>query len=128
MGATAHHPTITIRPSGLWPRVPWADFWRYRELLYFLAWRDVKVRYKQAALGAAWAILQPLAAMLNFTVIFGRLARMPSDGARYPDAWLPPGQSNVMRSPICVSLLCATRFLQRNVIVLLPGIFDRLVA
>jgi lipopolysaccharide transport system permease protein len=58
--------------------------WRYRELLYFLAWRDVMIRYKQAALGAAWAILQPLMGMLVFTLFFGRLAKMPSDGIPYP--------------------------------------------
>jgi lipopolysaccharide transport system permease protein len=60
------------------------ELWQYRELLYFLAWRDVKVRYKQTALGAAWAILQPLLTMLVFSVFFGRLARVPSDGVPYP--------------------------------------------
>jgi lipopolysaccharide transport system permease protein len=60
------------------------DFWRYRELLYFLAWRDVKVRYKQAALGASWAVIQPLLTMVIFTLFFGRLARVPSDGIPYP--------------------------------------------
>jgi lipopolysaccharide transport system permease protein len=59
------------------------ELWRYRELLYFLIWRDVKVKYKQTALGAAWAIIQPLFTMLLFTLIFGRLARMPSDGIPY---------------------------------------------
>ncbi len=58
--------------------------WRYRELLYFFIWRDVKVRYKQAAIGAGWAIIQPLFAVLVFTVIFGQFAKMPSDGAPYP--------------------------------------------
>ena len=60
------------------------DFWRYRELLYFVAWRDVKVRYKQAALGASWAVIQPLLTMVIFTLFFGRLARVPSDGIPYP--------------------------------------------
>jgi lipopolysaccharide transport system permease protein len=60
------------------------DLWEYRELLYFLVWRDIKVRYKQTALGAAWAVLQPLLTMLVFTVIFGRLAKVPSDGIPYP--------------------------------------------
>src|SRR6267154_1322607 len=60
------------------------DFWRYRELLYFLAWRDVKVRYKQAALGASWAVIQPLLTMIIFTLFFGGLARVPSDGIPYP--------------------------------------------
>jgi lipopolysaccharide transport system permease protein len=60
------------------------DFWRYRELLYFLAWRDVKVRYKQAALGISWAVIQPLLTMVIFTLFFGRLAGVPSDGIPYP--------------------------------------------
>src|SRR5215831_10650752 len=60
------------------------EWWRYRELIYFLAWRDVKVRYKQAALGAAWAILQPLLSMILFTLFFGKLAGIPSDGVPYP--------------------------------------------
>jgi len=60
------------------------EYWRYRELLYFLAWRDVKIRYKQAALGAAWAIVQPLFAMLTFTLFFGRLAGIPTNGVPYP--------------------------------------------
>ena len=58
--------------------------WRYRELLYFLVWRDLKVRYKQTAIGAAWAIIHPVMAMLIFTIIFGRFARIPSDGVPYP--------------------------------------------
>lgn len=61
-----------------------SEFWHYRELLYFLAWREVKVRYKQAALGAAWAIIQPLFTMIIFTLFFGRLAGVPSDGIPYP--------------------------------------------
>jgi lipopolysaccharide transport system permease protein len=60
------------------------ELWQYRELLYFFAWRDVKVRYKQAALGVAWAIMQPLLTMLVFTLFFGRLAKVPSDGIPYP--------------------------------------------
>lgn len=67
------------------PAVEWlAELWRFRELLYFLAWRDVKIRYKQAALGAAWAIIQPLFTMIIFAVFFGRLAGMPSAGIPYP--------------------------------------------
>lgn len=62
----------------------WADLWRYRELFYFLAWRDILVRYKQAALGAAWALLRPALTMLVFVVVFGRIARLPSGGAPYP--------------------------------------------
>ncbi len=61
-----------------------AEFWRYRELFYFLIWRDVKVRYKQTFLGAAWAVLQPFFTMIVFTLFFGKLAQMPSDGIPYP--------------------------------------------
>ena len=60
------------------------ELWNYRELLYFLTWRDIKLRYKQTALGAAWVIIQPLFAMLLFTLFFGKLARMPSDNVPYP--------------------------------------------
>jgi lipopolysaccharide transport system permease protein len=62
----------------------WKDLWRYRELFYFLAWRDILVRYKQTALGIAWALIQPLLTMAIFTVIFGRIAKLPSDGVPYP--------------------------------------------
>jgi lipopolysaccharide transport system permease protein len=61
-----------------------SELWRFRELVYFLAWRDVKVRYKQAVLGVAWAIIRPLLNMVVFTIIFGRLAQVPSDGIEYP--------------------------------------------
>ena len=64
------------------PDVP--ALWRFRELLYFLVWRDIKVRYKQTALGAAWVIIQPFLTMVVFTVFFGRLANVPSDGVPYP--------------------------------------------
>ncbi|MET0400006.1 MAG: ABC transporter permease [Longimicrobiaceae bacterium] len=73
-----------IHASKGWSIPDLRELWRYRELLYFLVWRDVKVRYKQTALGAAWAILQPFATMLVFSLFFGRLASMPSDGVPYP--------------------------------------------
>jgi lipopolysaccharide transport system permease protein len=62
----------------------WTDLWRYRELFYILAWRDISVRYKQTAIGVIWAVLRPFLAMLIFTVVFGRLAKMPSNGIPYP--------------------------------------------
>src|ERR1700751_716836 len=62
----------------------WTDLWRYRELFYILAWRDISVRYKQAAIGVILAVLRPFLAMLIFTVVFGRLAKMPSNGIPYP--------------------------------------------
>src|SRR5271156_5128254 len=66
------------------PNQPISELWRYRELLYFFAWREIKVRYRQAALGVAWAVIQPLFGMVIFTLLFGRLAHMPSDGIPYP--------------------------------------------
>jgi lipopolysaccharide transport system permease protein len=75
---------VRIRPYSGWVSLGLREFWEYRELLYFLVWRDVKVRYKQTALGASWAIIQPLLTMVVFSLFFGRLARMPSDGVPYP--------------------------------------------
>jgi len=62
----------------------WGDLWRYRELFYILAWRDLSVRYKQTAIGVIWAILRPFIAMVIFSVVFGRIAKMPSNGIPYP--------------------------------------------
>ena len=76
-------PTVRIRPSRGWVSLRLGELWAYRELLLFLVWRDVKVRYKQTALGVAWAVLQPLATMLVFSLFFGRLAKVPSDGIPY---------------------------------------------
>lgn len=73
-----------IEPSRRWPSLGARELWRYRELLYFLVWRDLKVRYKQSAVGIAWALLQPLATMGLFTVIFGHLVRMKTNGVAYP--------------------------------------------
>jgi len=77
-------PTIVIKPSRGWRIINWRELWEYRELLYFFVWRDVKVRYKQTVLGAAWAILQPFLTMVVFSLLFGRLAKLPSDGIPYP--------------------------------------------
>ena len=77
-------PVITLEPSrGLVSLRLW-DLWEYRELLFFLTWRDIKVRYKQTLLGAAWAIIQPFFTMVVFSLFFGRLAGVPSDGLPYP--------------------------------------------
>jgi lipopolysaccharide transport system permease protein len=75
---------IRIEPSKGWIALQFKELWAYRELLYFLIWRDVKVRYKQTALGAAWAIIQPLFTMIVFSLFFGRLGKIPSDGIPYP--------------------------------------------
>jgi lipopolysaccharide transport system permease protein len=81
----SHAPhTIIIEPRGGWMPLHLHQLWRYRELLYFLTWRDVAVRYKQTVLGALWAILQPVLTMVIFTIVFGHFARMPSDGVPYP--------------------------------------------
>lgn len=77
-------PELLITPTNRWIPLHLSELWEYRELLYFLVWRDIKVRYKQTALGAAWAIIQPLFSMLIFSLFFGRLAKMPSDGIPYP--------------------------------------------
>lgn len=77
-------PTHVITPAKGWIRLGLADVWEYRELLYFLTWRDIKVRYKQTALGAAWAVLQPFLTMVVFSLFFGRLAKIPSEGVPYP--------------------------------------------
>jgi len=76
-------PLVTIEAGKAWAPLNLRSLWEYRELLYFLTWRDIKVRYKQTALGVAWAILQPLLTMLIFTIFFGRLAGVPSDNVPY---------------------------------------------
>jgi lipopolysaccharide transport system permease protein len=75
---------LVIRPSHGWMTLNLGDLWRYRELILFLAWRDISVRYKQTALGAAWAILQPFFTMVVFSIFFGALAKIPSDQVAYP--------------------------------------------
>lgn len=75
---------LFIRPSSGWSALNLRELWSFRELIYFLTWRDIKVRYKQTALGAAWAIIQPLFTMIVFTIFFGRLAKVPSDNVPYP--------------------------------------------
>lgn len=77
-------PLTVIEPQSGWQPVPWGELWRYRELLYFLAWRDVKVRYKQTLLGAAWAVLQPMLMMVVFTLVFGRGRQMSPGDIAYP--------------------------------------------
>ena len=77
-------PETIIRPTSRWAALRLDQLWEYRELLAFFVWRDLKVRYKQTFLGAAWAILQPLLTMVVFSIVFGRLAKVPSDGLPYP--------------------------------------------
>lgn len=75
---------IRIEAAKAWPSLKLGELWGARELVYFLIWRDIKVRYKQTVLGASWAIIQPVFTMLLFSLFFGRLARVPSDGIPYP--------------------------------------------
>jgi lipopolysaccharide transport system permease protein len=84
MTETGALPILEIRPTKGFLSLNLREIWNYRELLYFLVWRDIKVRYKQTALGAAWAVIQPVMTMIVFSVFFGRLAKVPSDGIPYP--------------------------------------------
>ena len=77
-------PVLRIKASKGWVSLRLDELWQYRELLYFLIWRDIKVRYKQTALGAAWAIIQPVMMMVVFSLFFGKLGKIPSDGVPYP--------------------------------------------
>ncbi len=84
LAPSIHTVSTVIEPSPAWRLIPLREIWEYKDLLYFLIWREVKVRYKQTFFGAAWAILQPFMTMVVFTVFFGRLAKIPSDGVPYP--------------------------------------------
>ena len=77
-------PTTVITPPEGWASLDLRELWDHRELLYFLVWRDIKVRYKQTVLGVAWAVLQPFLTMVVFSLFFGKLAGIPSDGLPYP--------------------------------------------
>ncbi len=79
-----HVSRIVIEPKSGWRLIDWKELWAYRDLFFFLVWRDVKVLYKQTVLGFGWAILRPLFSMVIFSVVFGRLAKVPSDGVPYP--------------------------------------------
>lgn len=78
------YPITVIEPARRWMAIDWAELWEYRELLYFLIWRDIKVRYKQTFLGATWAVIQPFLTMVVFSIFFGGLAKVPSDQIPYP--------------------------------------------
>ena len=84
MKTASEIPVVRIEPSRGWVSLRLHELWEFRELLYFLAWRDIKVRYKQTALGVAWAIIQPFFTMVIFSIFFGKLGRIPSDGVPYP--------------------------------------------
>ncbi|MFO0907054.1 MAG: ABC transporter permease [Isosphaeraceae bacterium] len=82
--AEEEFPELVIQPSRGWIGINWHELFQFRELLYFLAWRDIKIRYKQTVLGLAWALLQPLVSMIVFSVVFGRFGKIPSENAPYP--------------------------------------------
>lgn len=84
LAAPAPVPVMVIKPSKGFVSLRLKELWDYHELLFFLTWRDIKIRYKQTALGAVWAILQPFLTMVVFSIFFGRLAKVPSDGLPYP--------------------------------------------
>ena len=131
---------LVIKPSSGWVALDLRALWNYRELLYFLTWRDIKVRYRQTVLGIAWAIIQPIFLMLAFSIFFGRLAKVPSDGLPYPiftfSALLPwqlfaysLGQSS--NSLVANDRLISKVYFPRLVIPLsavLSGLIDFLVA
>lgn len=75
---------IFIRPKNKWWQLDWKEIWFFRDLFYFLSWRDVKVKYKQTVIGVLWAVLQPFVAMVVFTIFFGKFAKLPSEGVPYP--------------------------------------------
>src|SRR5271156_5640052 len=81
---SSEHATVRIEPPRGWLELRLRELWAYRELLYFFVWRDVKIRYKQTAIGVVWVVLQPLLTMLVFTLFFGKLAKLPSQGLPYP--------------------------------------------
>lgn len=83
-GCSTAVPSWRIEPSRGWVSLRLGELWAYRELLYFMVWRDIKVRYKQTVLGVAWAVIQPFLTMMVFSLFFGRLAKVPSDGVPYP--------------------------------------------
>ena len=131
---------LVIEPTRGWVDLKLGELWAYRELLYFLAWREVKVRYKQTAIGVAWAVLQPLFTMLVFSLFFGRLAKIPSDGIPYPVfvlAALVPwnffanGLAQSANSLVGTSNLITKVYFPRLAIPIssiLSGVFDFLIA
>jgi lipopolysaccharide transport system permease protein len=133
-------PVFRIEPSRGWVDLKLHELWEYRELLHFLAWRDVKVRYKQTLLGGTWAIIQPFAAMVVFSLVFGRLAKMPSDGIPYPIfsyaalvpwAFFATGLGHVSNSLVGSANLLKKVYFPRLVMpiaALLSGLIDFLLA
>ena len=134
----AHH-ELVIEPAGRWPRIDFAELWEFRQLLYFLVWRDLKVRYAQTVLGIGWAVLQPLLSMVVFTVIFGRFAKVPSNGVPYalfslvavvPWTYFSTAFSGASNSLVASSNLITKVYFPRLVVPLAPvlaGLVDLLI-
>jgi lipopolysaccharide transport system permease protein len=116
--------TVIIEPPRGWLDLRLADVWEYRELLYFFVWRDMKVRYKQTIIGVAWVVLQPLLTMGVFTIFFGRLAKLPSEGLPYPIFYFA---ALVPWAYFSVSLNTCTNILVGNQHVITKVYFPRLV-
>lgn len=141
-GATLRDPAqkLIIEPAKGWAHINTREIWRARELIYFLAWREVKVRYQQTALGVAWAILQPIFTMLIFSLFFGRLAKMPSEGVPYsifaftalvPWVFFANGLSQASNSIVNSSTLITKVYFPRLVIPIssvLSGLVDFFLA
>jgi len=137
-GPTGLH--VRIEPPRRWQALDVRDLWRHWELLYFFAWRDIKVRYKQTVVGAAWAVLQPFVTMVVFSVVFGRLAKVPSENVPYPVfafAALVPwtffsnaltlGSNSIVQSPDLITKVYFPRLLMPAASVA-GGLFDFIIA
>jgi lipopolysaccharide transport system permease protein len=133
-------PVTVIEPARRWMPLDLRELWRYRELLFFLAWRDIKVRYKQTVLGLAWAVLQPVLTMIVFTLFFGRLAGVQSDGVPYslftfvglvPWTFFAYGLAQAANSVIASQALISKIYFPRILLpiaTILSGVVDFLVA
>lgn len=117
-------PVQRIQPPRSWFEFRLAELWQFRELVYFFVWRDVKIRYKQTVLGVAWVIVQPLLTMLTFTIFFGKLAKLPSDGLPYPVFYLA---AVVPWAYFSNALLNVTNIVVENQRVITKVYFPRLV-
>jgi lipopolysaccharide transport system permease protein len=125
LAAPVHRPvTVLIEPSHGWLDLRLADLWEYRELLYFFVWRDIKIRYKQTVIGVLWVVLQPLLTMGVFSLFFGRLAKLPSEGLPYPVFYLA---ALIPWAYFSTSLITCTNVLVANQHVITKVYFPRLV-
>jgi lipopolysaccharide transport system permease protein len=122
--AAAAAPLYRIAPPRGWLEVRLRELWEYRELLYFFVWRDVKIRYKQTVIGVAWVVLQPLLTMVVFTLFFGRLAKLPSQGLPYPVFYFA---ALVPWTYFSTALLSATSIVVENQRVITKVYFPRLI-